>query len=153
MAQYAAAVGVMTRMRVGCPRGCWQEEMAPTTGQHHFQSYFELKNPRTFQSFKDLFLPFKPHVEVAKGTAQSNLTYCTKVETRFPGSEPVVWGDFTVTAGTRAYGYLYGRPISFYPFYPFYPFYRDSDRFNESQGSSQDYDSRGVGGSVSQRIW
>lgn len=96
------AVDIIKKMLVPrCSRLCYQLEIAPSTGQKHLQCYFELKSPVVFDTMKKKFSPFQPHLEVAKGTAQENLVYCTKEETRAPGSHPVVEGDFSVTAGTR----------------------------------------------------
>jgi len=45
-------------------------------GTRHLQGYVTLKNPKTFSAMKVL-LP-RAHLEVAKGNAQQNKTYCSK---------------------------------------------------------------------------
>lgn len=61
----------------------FQEEKAPDTGKHHIQGYAELKNPTKVKSFQNYFKPCgKFHVEASKGSAQDNIKYCSKAESR-----------------------------------------------------------------------
>jgi len=53
------------------------KETCPTTGRHHWQSYVEFKNKKTFNQAKRI-LPEGAHIEAARGDADSNKTYCKK---------------------------------------------------------------------------
>jgi len=65
-----------------------QAEIAPTTGREHVQAFVYFPNARSFKAVKDEFKIFNPHIEAAKGTVQDNVVYCTKVESRKPGTVP-----------------------------------------------------------------
>lgn len=52
------------------------KETAPTTGKEHLQGYVVFKHPQRLKTLKK-WLP-GAHLEVAKGSAQQNYTYCTK---------------------------------------------------------------------------
>jgi len=53
-------------------------------GTRHLQGYTAFKQQVDFNSFCKWF-PRRPHVEVAKGTAKQNRTYCTKPEGQVQG--------------------------------------------------------------------
>lgn len=53
------------------------QEVTPTTGRRHLQGYVSFKNPRSGDSVKK-DINDKVHLEVAKGNAEQNRTYCTK---------------------------------------------------------------------------
>jgi len=55
-------------------------ETAPTTGTKHLQIYLELRKKKTRNGVNALFkqLPASVHLELAKGSAEDNLTYCSK---------------------------------------------------------------------------
>jgi len=61
---------------------CFQLEVAPTTGQRHYQGYVHFgKNPVRFTAAKDYIAGIfgvAPHVESAKGSAKQNRDYCSK---------------------------------------------------------------------------
>lgn len=84
-----------------CKLMVFQPEMAPTTGQVHLQGYVYLTQSHTLTKIKALFHPYNAHFEKAKGSHKENYTYCTKTESRIPGTEPFVFGDFTVDQGSR----------------------------------------------------
>lgn len=70
----------------------YQREIAPNTGQHHFQGYFQMQRPTSFKSIKKI-LP-KAHIEIAKGTSDQARAYCKKDDTRAPGHLPVEQGEY-----------------------------------------------------------
>lgn len=52
-------------------------ETAPSTGTEHLQGYVYFKNPISFKSCKTR-LPAGSHIEIAHGTPEQNITYCSK---------------------------------------------------------------------------
>ena len=60
---------------------CYQGERAPETGTPHLQGYIVLENPRTFNGTRELLGP-RFHLESARGSLESNVTYCSKPESR-----------------------------------------------------------------------
>lgn len=70
-----------TLLRSECRRFVFALEVGES-GTPHYQGYMEFKNARTFNGVKAL-IP-GAHIEVAKGNAQKNYTYCTKSVVRGP---------------------------------------------------------------------
>lgn len=73
-----------------------QAEVCPTTGRLHIQGYLELKERWTFHRARTMvFAEYMPGacIAAARGTAAQNKAYCTKPESRVPGTEPVEIGD------------------------------------------------------------
>jgi len=73
-----------------------QAELCPTTSRLHIQGYLELKERWTFHRTRTLvFAQYMPGacIAAARGTAAQNKAYCTKPESRVPGTEPVEIGD------------------------------------------------------------
>lgn len=68
----------------------FQQEIG-ANGTPHLQGYCQMGNPTGFNTWKNL-IP-RAHFEASKGTARENYDYCTKEETRAPGTEPWVRGD------------------------------------------------------------
>lgn len=66
-----------------------QMEKAPTTGKRHYQGYCNLVRSSRLTVVKKMFPP-GTHLEVSRGTAQQNVDYCTKSESRIEG--PWVFG-------------------------------------------------------------
>lgn len=60
-------------------------EVCPTTGRVHWQGYVELSTQKTLRQVIGLLSP--SHVEVAKGSAEENILYCSK------DGEWVEWGE------------------------------------------------------------
>ena len=60
---------------------CYQGERAPSTDTPHLQGYIVLANPRTFDGTRELLGP-RFHLEVARGTTEQNVEYCSKSESR-----------------------------------------------------------------------
>ncbi len=78
-----------------------QAEKTPETGVLHLQGGIYFKNPMTLSQVKELFPidtngGYPVHLEVAKGTAQQVLVYCTKLDTRATGVEA-----YTFHKGTK----------------------------------------------------
>lgn len=60
---------------------CFQQEVAPSTGQRHYQGYVQFGNAIHFTTAKQLLLAVygvNVHLEIAKGSAKSNMAYCSK---------------------------------------------------------------------------
>lgn len=72
----------------------WQHEQAPETGREHFQAYIALsRTMRPKQVMKLLKLNKSCwHIEPANGSEEENLAYCSKDDSRMPGTEPMVLG-------------------------------------------------------------
>lgn len=69
-------------------------ENAPTTGTPHVQGYIQYWDPKTFKSIKAV-MPMS-HIEVAKGTPQQNIAYCSKDGVWFEyGVKPTSGGKVT----------------------------------------------------------
>ena len=56
---------------------CYGKEVAPTTQTKHLQGYVYFENAKTFSKIQKI-LPKGSHIEVAKGSALENKTYCSK---------------------------------------------------------------------------
>lgn len=79
-----------------------QAELCPTTKRLHIQGYLECKERWTFHRVKQMvFAEYMPGacISVARGNAQQNREYCTKDESRVPGTSPVEIGDPQGDAG------------------------------------------------------
>lgn len=75
-------------------RGCDQVrffigqcEKCPSTGREHFQAYLQLHNPNTLQACKRKLRVYDErfntvHLEPANGSADDNIAYCTKEDSR-----------------------------------------------------------------------
>lgn len=48
----------------------------------HFQGYLELKRRLRLKNVQKIFDPHRPHLEIARGSQQQNIDYCTKDKTR-----------------------------------------------------------------------
>lgn len=69
---------------IDCIWMVFQTEVAPTTKRVHAQGCLAFQTPRTMLGTKKRF-PDWVHLEMARGTALQNLTYCTKTESRQTG--------------------------------------------------------------------
>ena len=79
----------------------WQTEQAPSTEHHHLQGYLQLHSKARLSTVKSLIAGAfggSPSCQIARGTAEQNIAYCTKEETRLFG--PWQMGA-PVTAGQR----------------------------------------------------
>lgn len=70
--------------------GVYQSELAPTTGTLHYQGYCQFSQPQSRRQLAAL-LP-DAHLEPARGNAKQCIAYCTKLDSRVEGTEPVVFG-------------------------------------------------------------
>lgn len=77
----------------------YQEEIAPTTGRHHHQGWMYFINKIRIETVRNKFPGV--HIEKAKGTWKQNHEYCTKADTRAPGTEPVLHGAYPASAGAH----------------------------------------------------
>lgn len=69
-------------------------------GTLHIQGYLQFAVPRTLKGCKR-FLPHGTHIEVARGSPEQNISYCSKLDTRAnPEEAPFTRGEF-VQQGTR----------------------------------------------------
>jgi len=71
----------------------FQTEVSPTTGARHVQGYIELNGPQRMTGVKRILGEQGAHVERAQGSADQNIEYCTKEESRELGSEPTIFGE------------------------------------------------------------
>jgi len=74
--------------RCGCSYTVAQNELAPTTQQPHVQGFLYCSDAKTLTAVQKMFGTFKPHLEIARGSVEQNLAYCTKDSTRVPGTVP-----------------------------------------------------------------
>lgn len=70
----------------------YQCEITPSTGRPHLQGYIYFANGKSLRSVKKLLVD-SAHVEIARGTAKQNRTYCSKADSRAEGTEPREWGE------------------------------------------------------------
>jgi hypothetical protein len=88
-----------------CRYICFQLEIAPSTGQRHYQGYVHFgKNPVRFDPAKDYIAGIfgvAPHIESAKGSAKQNRDYCSKADKGGVAGTFVEFGDFP-RAGERS---------------------------------------------------
>ena len=68
------------------------------TGRTHIQGYVQFYNPYRMRQaalhIKQLFdTSLHPHMLVSRGTPEQNIEYCTKLDSRLPGSLPCTLGE------------------------------------------------------------
>jgi len=99
-----------TALPAGCRVLAYQKELAPDTGRLHVQGYIAMNSSTKVTGFmKALGLDHKQrnvwHVEPRNGTEQQAIDYCSKLDTRVPGTkslnmydldweDSVSWSDF-----------------------------------------------------------
>ena len=77
----------------------YQEEVGEN-GTHHFQGYLELSSPQRIAALKRAFPEFeRAHFEVARGSQEQCIAYCSKEDTRIDG--PYEWGEKSAGQGNR----------------------------------------------------
>lgn len=74
----------------------YQREKCPTTEKKHYQTYIQFKTKKYFTTIKKLYP--NAHIEVARGSPQDNIDYCSKEETRI---EKTTMFGTSITQGTR----------------------------------------------------
>lgn len=77
---------------------CFQQEVCPETGRSHYQCYIQFKRKCKHTAIcKLLTIPKNAyHAEVARGSPQQNADYCSKEDTRAPGTTPMIFGTLDV---------------------------------------------------------
>lgn len=76
-----ASDGVCTYVR-------FQEEICPETGRPHLQGWLQnTASSRNFKTWKNIFRNNEVHINKRKGNVEENEIYCTKEESRKPGTE------------------------------------------------------------------
>lgn len=82
----------------------YQHELAPETGTRHIQGYVRFANRKRFQSVL-AWLAARgcggAHIEAASGNEKQNHDYCSKLESRAPGGDPVEHGEYEEGAGQQ----------------------------------------------------
>ena len=79
-----------------------QRELAPTTGQTHWQGYVRCATRKRMTTIKRLLNRENAHLEIAKGTEQQCKDYCTKIASRaVDDAEPFERGNFNPEEGSR----------------------------------------------------
>jgi len=78
----------------------YQHELAPDTNQEHLQGYIQFYDPVRPSKVKALF-GGTTHIEYSNGSAEQNIVYCSKPETRKPDTEPFVYGSPSMFKGQR----------------------------------------------------
>lgn len=68
----------------------FQREECPKTKRLHYQGFVVFKAPRTMKWIKK-HISDKAHLEIAKGSVDSAVAYCSKVESRVEG--PYIFGE------------------------------------------------------------
>ena len=78
----------------------YQEEICPRTQRHHYQGFVRVSSPHgiRFTQLKRMvqtaFHTTKsPWIGWSRGTVDQNIAYCSKVDTRVPGTVTVVLGE------------------------------------------------------------
>lgn len=74
-----------------------QIEICPSTKKLHIQGFVcldkNVRGSRFGQSLTNISNLFKhPTIDLMKGSIEDNITYCTKLSCRAPGTEPITWG-------------------------------------------------------------
>lgn len=54
------------------------EEKCPTTGRQHLQGYVQMNDKCSFKKIKDCWNLERLHLEICRGSAEQNVTYCSK---------------------------------------------------------------------------
>lgn len=76
-------------------RGCvYQKEQCPETGRLHYQGYAEFTAPLRRRQVQRALNIGQANCRPAAGTAVENINYCTKDDTRVPGTSPVQVGAY-----------------------------------------------------------
>lgn len=78
-----------------------QQELSPSTKKLHWQGYIQFLRNKRMGAVKTVLGVSSVHLESAKGTPDDNETYCSKAETRAPGTETFRWGKMCGGQGKR----------------------------------------------------
>lgn len=91
-------VRIPTELPTCCTYLLFQMERCPETGRDHLQGYLSFLRPRRFTEcisrLQSMFsYTGRPHVEPVRGSVDDNIAYCTKLESRKPGTDPFEFGQ------------------------------------------------------------
>lgn len=78
-----------------------QQEIGGVTGRAHWQGYVQFTSPVRCTQVRAELNCVWAWVKPARGTPQQARAYCTKEDTRAPGTEPVEYGTFVEVQGKR----------------------------------------------------
>lgn len=79
---------------------CWQEEVAPDTGKHHWQGCVAMLKSVTYKSVQTAIGDPTAHIERMMGTLAEAEAYCRKPESAVAGTQ-TEWGERPAEAGAR----------------------------------------------------
>lgn len=79
----------------------YQRECCPESKRLHWQGYVEMMAPMKFAGVKKL-MGDKCHIEKRKGTRDEAKAYCSKEDSRVPGSKTIEWGTWIKGRGHRS---------------------------------------------------
>lgn len=69
-----------------------QQEKSPSTGKIHWQGYYECRNRLGIKGHKTNLGDNKAHIEKALGTAEQNIEYCSKSDSKLENGLFYTWG-------------------------------------------------------------
>lgn len=69
-----------------------QDELCPSTGRRHVQGFVVFASRKRLATCKRFLRDPAAHLEVARGSIESCIAYCTKDDTRAPDASPFVFG-------------------------------------------------------------
>lgn len=75
-----------------CSFAVYQREVCPETGREHWQGYCEFPTKRYRKSVQRILNCGKIHIDLRRGSQQDAIKYCTKQDTRKPGTQPYMVG-------------------------------------------------------------
>ena len=75
----------------------YQREICPTTKKEHWQGYVQFRKVVSLNAAQFMTGCKDQHMEPTYGTPEQNLQYCSKEETRMPGTEPFQVGFFATS--------------------------------------------------------
>lgn len=78
-----------------------QEEVCPQTGRDHYQVFVSFVSSVRADTFRKRLQRIYPgsHVEICNGSVRQNIEYCSKEESRKPGTSPISLGKEPVSQG------------------------------------------------------
>lgn len=92
----------------------WQYETCPTSHRLHIQGYVYFTNAKRFDVVKKLvhtWCGVYAHFVVPRGTPQQNAVYCSKEESRVPGTLPFTFGVLPLQGTPSFLDYLLLRAL------------------------------------------
>lgn len=71
---------------------CYQLEACPKTKKPHLQGFIKFSRHIRIRQLQRILGNYNLHAEPSRGSPLENRTYCTKIETRVPNTDPVIIG-------------------------------------------------------------